>query len=114
MAGSWTITRNTRIPIHTFVAPEEGWLVTSHIIEFPSELFVVDAQYSLSLAREVVRYAASLKKPVTRLYVTHYHPDHLLGAAAFGAPLYTLEGVALKIGHAGDRVAREEHEKVGC
>jgi len=113
MSGSWTITRNTRIPVHTFVAPEEGWLVTSHIIEFPSELFVVDAQYTLPLAREVVRYAASLRKPLTRLYVTHYHPDHLLGAAAFDAPLYTLDSVALKIGQAGDRVAREEHEKVG-
>ncbi|MEI9929498.1 MAG: MBL fold metallo-hydrolase [Rhizomicrobium sp.] len=100
-------------PIHTFTAPEEGWLVTSHIIELPSQLFVVDAQYTLPFAREVARRAAELKKPLTRLYVTHYHPDHLLGAAAFDAPLYALESVAEKIGKAGDRVAREEHEKVG-
>jgi glyoxylase-like metal-dependent hydrolase (beta-lactamase superfamily II) len=113
MRGIWTVTPKAYPPIHTFTAPEEGWLVTSHIIELPSQLLVVDAQYTLSCAREVARYAAELKKPLTRLYVTHYHPDHLLGAAAFDAPLFALASVAEKIGTAGDRVAREEHEKVG-
>ena len=113
MPGTWTVTPNGIAPIHTFTAPEEGWLVTSHIVELPTELLVVDAQYTLPFAHEVVRYAAPLGKPISRLYVTHYHPDHLLGAAAFDAPLYALESVAEKIGKAGDRVAREEHEKVG-
>jgi glyoxylase-like metal-dependent hydrolase (beta-lactamase superfamily II) len=113
MPGTWTITRTVSLPIHTFTAPEDGWLVNSHIIEFPSQLFIIDAQYTLPLARQVARYAADLGKPLTRLYVTHYHPDHLLGAAAFDAPLFALESVAAKIGQAGDRVAREEHEKVG-
>jgi len=113
MPGTWTVTSNARSPIHTFTAPEDGWLVTSQIIELPSQLFVVDAQYTLPFAREVARYAAELKKPLTRLYVTHYHPDHLLGAAAFDAPLFALASVAEKIGAAGDRVAREEHEKIG-
>jgi glyoxylase-like metal-dependent hydrolase (beta-lactamase superfamily II) len=30
--------------------------------------------------------AEALKNPLAGLYVTHYHPDHLLGAAAFDAP----------------------------
>jgi glyoxylase-like metal-dependent hydrolase (beta-lactamase superfamily II) len=113
MPGTWTTTRAASTPIHTFTAPEEGWLVNSHIIELPSQLFIVDAQYTLPFAREVDRYAAGLGKPLTRLYVTHYHPDHLFGAAAFDAPLFALENVAAKIGKVGDRVAREEHEKVG-
>src|SRR5215469_5124356 len=113
MPSTWTVTRTAVAPIHTFIAPEEGWLVTSHIIELSSQLFVVDAQYALPYAREVARYAEELRKPLTRLYVTHYHPDHLLGAAAFKAPMVALDSVAAKIGAAGDRVAREEHEKVG-
>ena len=113
MPGTWTVTRNSSSPVHTFTAPEEGWLVTSHIIELPSQLLVVDAQCTLPYAHEVTRYAVDLKKPLTRLYVTHYHPDHLLGAAAFDAPLFALKSVAEKISAAGDRVAREEHEKVG-
>ena len=43
--------------IHTFTGPEDGWLVNSHIIEFPSQLFVIDAQYTLPFAREVAGYA---------------------------------------------------------
>jgi glyoxylase-like metal-dependent hydrolase (beta-lactamase superfamily II) len=111
--GGWTVTRNDVAPIHTFTASEDGWLVNSHVIEFPSELFVIDAQYTLPNGREVVRYARGLRKPMTRLIVTHYHPDHILGAATFDAPLYALESVAEKIGAAGDRVAQEEREKVG-
>jgi len=113
MFGNWTVTRNALVPIHTFTAPEDGWLVNSHILELPSQLFVIDAQYTLPYAREVVRYANDLRKPLTRLYVTHYHPDHLLGASEFKAPLFALSIVADKIKAVGDRVASEEHEKVG-
>jgi glyoxylase-like metal-dependent hydrolase (beta-lactamase superfamily II) len=40
-------------------------------------------------------------------------PDHLLGAAAFEAPLFALKIVAAKIDAVGDRVVREQHEIVG-
>jgi glyoxylase-like metal-dependent hydrolase (beta-lactamase superfamily II) len=108
--GAWV---SFAAPIHTFTASEDGSLVNSHVIEFPSQVFVIDAQYTLPRAREVVRYAQALRKPMTRLIVTHYHPDHVLGAAAFDVPLYALASVAGKIGAAGDRVAQEERQKVG-
>jgi glyoxylase-like metal-dependent hydrolase (beta-lactamase superfamily II) len=113
MSSTWIINHVSPLAIHAFTAPEDGWLVNSHIVEFPSQLFVIDAQYTLPFAREVVRYTSDLGKPLTRLYVTHYHPDHLLGAAVFDAPMLTIESVAKKIAAVGDRVAREEHEKVG-
>src|ERR1700722_427390 len=69
--GGWTVTRNDVAPIHTFTSSEDGWLVNSHVIEFPSQLFVIDAQYTLPNAREVVRYARGLRKPMTRLIEGH-------------------------------------------
>jgi glyoxylase-like metal-dependent hydrolase (beta-lactamase superfamily II) len=113
MSGTWTVTRTAVAPIHTFTAPEAGWLVTSHIVELPTQLLVVDAQYRLSCAREVARYANALNKPVGRLYVTHYHPDHILGAEAFAAPVYALQQVATKIDKVGDWVVREERAILG-
>jgi glyoxylase-like metal-dependent hydrolase (beta-lactamase superfamily II) len=113
VAGGWTITRNDVAQIHTFTASEDCWLVNSHVIEFSSQLFVIDAQYTLPNAREVVRYARGLRKPMTRLIVTHYHPDHILGTTDFDVPLYALDSVAEKIRAVGDRVAHEERQKVG-
>jgi len=39
--------------------------VNTHIIELPTQLLVVDAQYTLTFASEVVRYAETLEKPIT-------------------------------------------------
>jgi glyoxylase-like metal-dependent hydrolase (beta-lactamase superfamily II) len=111
--GKITVTRSLGLKVHTYTAPEEGWLVNSHLIELPTQLLAVDAQYMLPFAREVVEYGVSLGKPITRLYITHYHPDHLLGAAAFRAPIYALAEVRAKIEAVGDRVAAEEHAKHG-
>jgi len=111
MSGTMTVTESRNLRIHTFTAPDDGWSVNSHIIELATQLIVIDAQYMLPYAREVVSYAQTLKKPIKRLYVSHYHPDHLLGAAAFRAPIYALQEVMAKIEALGDRVAAEEHEK---
>jgi glyoxylase-like metal-dependent hydrolase (beta-lactamase superfamily II) len=111
MNGAMTITRRADIKVHTHTAPEDGWLVNSHIIELATQSIVVDAQYTLPYARQVIQYASTLNKPVSRLYVTHYHPDHLLGAAAFAMPIHALAEVKAKIEAVGDRVASEEREK---
>ena len=113
MLGDMALTRSGEVCIHTYTAPEDGWCVNSHIVETATGLVVVDAQYTLPYAREVVAYAAILGKPITRLYITHYHPDHVLGAAAFVNPIYALASVAAKINAVGDRIAVEEHEKLG-
>ena len=110
---TWTIHHCRSFAIHTFAAPEAGWVVNSHVVEFPSHSFIVDARYTLPLAKEVAHYAEGLGKPIQRLYVTHYHPDHLLGAGAINAPIYALSQVAAKIAAVGSRVASEEHDKVG-
>jgi glyoxylase-like metal-dependent hydrolase (beta-lactamase superfamily II) len=113
MLGKLSLTQSQNLTVHTYTAPDDGWRVNSHIIELPSQLLVVDAQYLLPHAREVVAYAQQLAKPVTRLYLSHYHPDHILGAAAFSAPIYALPEVKAKIEAAGDRIAAEQRKKHG-
>ena len=113
MLGEMTLTRSGEICVHTYTAPEQGWCVNSHVVETQHALVVVDAQYMLSYAHEVTAYAAALGKPIERLYLTHFHPDHILGAEAFACPLFALDAVTKKIAAVGDRVAGEEHEKHG-
>jgi len=78
------------VTIHTYVAPEESWLVTSHIIETEESLVIIDPQLFLPHAQEVRAYAESLDKPIDRLFITHGHSDHTLGAAVFDdLPIYS-------------------------
>lgn len=111
LAGTISLTQKRHLTIHTYTAPEDGWSVNTHVIELPTQLIAIDAQYTLPYARAVLGYARTLGKSVTRLYVSHYHPDHLLGAAAFPVPIHALPEVKAKIDAVGDRVASEEHEK---
>jgi glyoxylase-like metal-dependent hydrolase (beta-lactamase superfamily II) len=111
MSGIIAVTQSENLAIHTFTAPDDGWSVNSHIIELRAHLIIIDAQYMLPYAGEIVGYAQTLKKPISRLYISHYHPDHLLGAAVFHAPIYALQEVKTKIEALGDRVAAEAHEK---
>jgi glyoxylase-like metal-dependent hydrolase (beta-lactamase superfamily II) len=113
MLGEMTETQCDGIRVYTYTAPDDGWRVNTHLIELPTQIIAVDAQYTLRYAREIVDYIRTLGKPITRLYITHYHPDHLLGAAAFAAPLHALAEVKAKIELVGDRVAAEEHAKLG-
>jgi glyoxylase-like metal-dependent hydrolase (beta-lactamase superfamily II) len=113
MLGTITVSQHGRMWVHTYTAPDDGWCVNTHILEFTTQLLVIDAQCTLPYAREVLAYAQALGKPISRHYITHYHPDHLLGAVVFQVPLYALAEVKAKIEAVGDRVASEEHEKCG-
>jgi glyoxylase-like metal-dependent hydrolase (beta-lactamase superfamily II) len=113
MEGTITITQRAAATIHSYTAPEPGLLVNTHLIELPNQLLAVDAQFALAYAREAVAYAATLGKPITRLYVSHAHPDHYFGAEVFGAPVYALAEVKSAIDAQGDATAAESHARFG-
>src|SRR5262249_42119693 len=100
--GEMALTRSGEVCIHTYTAPEAVCCVNSHIVESETALVVVDAKYMLRYAHEVTAYAAGLGKPIRRLYLSHFHPDHILGASAFSCSIYSLDAVASKIAAVGD------------
>src|ERR1700744_3422168 len=51
MPGVFALTRSGDICVHSYTAPEAGWLVNTHILETGTQLLVVDAQYTLDYAR---------------------------------------------------------------
>lgn len=102
MHGTVSVTRGKKLTIHTYTAPELGWRANTHIIELPNELVLFDAQLTPALAREVVTIANALGKPITRLYISHAHPDHFAGATEIDAPTYALASVQKLINRSGD------------
>ncbi|MEM6281640.1 MAG: MBL fold metallo-hydrolase [Chloroflexota bacterium] len=89
-----TVVRVTRGPVtlHTYMAPEQGILVTSHIIETANSIIVVDCQVAQTFARDLRAYVDSIGKPVERVVLSHEHPDHWMGANNFAEfPFFATE-----------------------
>lgn len=83
------------LKVHTYIAPAASFEVTSHIIETPNSLVIVDTQFLQTAAREVLAYAESLGKPIDRVILSHQHPDHASGGNIFaGIPFVTTQAVA--------------------
>ena len=79
------------IVVHSLTAPEQVFADSTHIIETPNSLVLMDTQFLLPMALDYRAYANSLGKPIDRLVISHEHPDHFLGGEAFAdVPMYAL------------------------
>ncbi len=93
-AGMVTVHKLGAVTLHSYAAPEASALVNTHIIETANELHVIDAQFVQGFAVEARAYADSLGKPIAQLYLSHSHPDHILGASQFSdVPFVTTDAV---------------------
>lgn len=102
MIGTVHVTDRGAVRVHTYVAPDASVNVTSHVVETPHSLVVVDAQFLGRFADEVVELTRDLGKPVDRVVITHAHPDHYAGAGHFDAPKHALPVVIDQIRARGD------------
>ncbi len=103
MLGTIVTTPRDRVTVHSYTSPETGLAANTHIVELATQTIVVDAQYGRPYADEAAEYARGLGKPITRVYISHDHPDHYLGAASFAAPVYALEETRAAIEAAGEQ-----------
>ena len=71
-----------KLKLEVYTSPPNGYSVTSTIISGPNEVMVIDPQFLLSEAEHVIDRIHSMKKPLTLIYSTHAHPDHMFGVAA--------------------------------
>jgi len=101
------------VTIHTYTSPESGLEANTHIVELPTQLLVIDTQYAVPFAAEAAAYAATLGKPITRVYVTHAHPDHFFGAAEFAAPVHALAATKSTIETNGETILSNNRATAG-
>ena len=102
MNGTVTVIDKGAVRIHSYVAPDGSFNVTTQLIETPARVIAVDAQFVLAYAEEAIAYARGLGKPLDRLIITHAHPDHFAGAARFGVPIHALAAVREQIAAQSD------------
>lgn len=111
----WTVTENKNVKVHTYMSPAVMFANTSHIIELQNELIVVDGQFFAPYAAELKKFTDSLKKPVSRFYISHAHPDHYIGFGdAFpNVKVYALAEVRAAIEETGQGVLEQRQAQFG-
>lgn len=102
------------VVVHSLTAPEQVFADSTHIIETPNNLVLLDTQFLLPMALDYRAYADSLGKPIERLIITHAHPDHFLGSEAFAdVDIYALAEVADSIDANGQAEVDEKQAEFG-
>jgi len=104
------------LKIYTMIAPDQMFANTSHIIELPHELIIVDGQFFATYGQQLRAFTDSLKKPVARMYISHDHPDHYLGFGdAFpDAGVYALAETKASIEKSGEETLRARQQQFGA
>ena len=101
--GSMAVTEFKNSKIHSYISPNLTGCVTTHIIETPERLVIVDAQRSVIYGQEIREYAEKLAKPIDRMIISHLHPDHWFGAYQFrDVPIYSLKSTQTEIDELGE------------
>lgn len=113
MLGTIITTARDQATIHTYISPDDGLNATTHIVELTTQLIIIDTQYAAPYADEAAEYARGLEKPISRVYVSHDHPDHFFGAAAFDAPVYALASTRETIAAAGAQMLASSQASAG-
>ncbi len=60
-----------------------SYVVSSYIVELPTKLVIFNLQVLETDAQNFLEYAQSLKKPIEKCILSHYHFDHWVGAKVF-------------------------------
>ena len=73
------------IKVLTYKASPEGFMSNSHLIVGDTEAMLIDAQFSPEDGRNVADLIDSEGKKLTKIIITHPHPDHYYGLELLGA-----------------------------
>lgn len=112
--GTVSVIPGSGVTVHSYLAPTDGDVVCSDIIETANRLIIFDAQLLLPYAREVRDYAEKLGKPIDRVIVSHNHPDHFSGLEVFAdLPIHAGQGTAYALGNWGKGIMDFKRQTLG-
>ena len=87
--------------LHVYHATEQSFGVTSTIVEAAQELVLIDAQFTLSDAGQLVARIQGIGKPLKAVFISHGDPDYYFGLQAIRTafPAATVYASAPTVAH---------------
>ena len=67
----------------TCISDDNGFAVASVIVLGKEEAVLIDTQWTLSNAHRVVAEILEAGRPLTKIFITHAHPDHYFGTEVY-------------------------------
>lgn len=84
-----------KLSTKTLFSDEKGFNVASVIVMGETECVLLDAQWTFSNAHRVIAEIAETGKRLTKIFITHSHPDHYFGAGHIAEAFPEAEAVAI-------------------
>ena len=75
--GTWK--KGMSLTTQSYTAGEAGFKVNSHLIIGEKSVILIDAQFTRSEARGLVKKIRGTGKELKAVFITHGHPDHYFG-----------------------------------
>ena len=78
-----------------YFSDEDGFEVASVIVTGKTDAVLIDAQWTLSSAHQLIAEILATGKNLTTIYLTHAHPDHYFGAGTIAEAFPNARVVAI-------------------
>jgi len=95
------VTIGRRVSVHSYLAPRAGRYASSHLLELPDRLVLVDLPLLAAHTAEVLARVADLAKPLAEVFVSDDRPDHVAGTALLELPVSATPAVRQQVGRHG-------------
>lgn len=103
--GTVTTKKLTTVTVHSYVSAFGTGMMNSHIIETEKTLIILEMQKHEPYISEFSSYVKSLKKPVSRIYISHTCDCHLgYCDIVEGVPVYALPQVKDSLAKNKDKI----------
>lgn len=67
------------LTVETFTSNDAGFVANSHLISGSKDAILIDAQFTLSEAKRLTEWVVKSGKNLTKIVISHAHPDHYFG-----------------------------------